>query len=192
MNIYLRPSSGEAGGLVIAAFGKQIHDQIYELVMDTDEYGEITDVEDGRDIILKRKGTGLDTEYDIKPAMEKTPLVADPKIAAEILDRRADLTKYAVGESIAKVIAKLDGDTENEEAEKEEEVERKVTGKPAGRRPTPVADDVEVSGKDADDTDAVEESEEDTPPARSAMKSKSTSEAFAALRNRLGNKQPQG
>ncbi len=41
------------------------------------EYGDFTDVSEGLDIVIGRSGTGLDTEYTVKPRRKSTPLFKD-------------------------------------------------------------------------------------------------------------------
>jgi len=55
------------------------HRYITDIVSDA-EYGNITSVSSGRDITIKRRGTGLNTEYTILPKPKQTSLFDDPSL----------------------------------------------------------------------------------------------------------------
>lgn len=77
-------------GVKIMAFGKQIHDALIELRKNEDWGGDFTHPEEGFDIVVNRKGTGMnDTEYKVAPR-PKSPLGN-----LEWIDAQYDLDKYA-------------------------------------------------------------------------------------------------
>lgn len=72
--------------------GQGVFDSICELIQ---EYGDITDVDSGIDIVIKREGTGLDTSYSVLPAAKSQPF---PK---EVLANRIDLDEFVAQENPA-------------------------------------------------------------------------------------------
>lgn len=60
-------------------------EKVFDLM---DEYGDITDLETGRGIVINRTGKGLNTKYDILPAAESDP------VPASMLEKLHNLDKY--------------------------------------------------------------------------------------------------
>ena len=84
-------------GPLIFTPGVKIFDQINNMITDP-EVGDITDVNDGIDIIIKRTGTGLDTDYDVLPKRNSSPLSADADVVTQWLDEAKDLSWVEVSE----------------------------------------------------------------------------------------------
>ncbi|HKZ40024.1 MAG TPA: hypothetical protein VJ044_03630, partial [Candidatus Hodarchaeales archaeon] len=89
MNIINR--NGEDAGPLIFTPGVKIFNQIQNMINDPD-YGDVTDEEEGLDLIINRAGTGLDTEYDVKAKRNYTPISEDADLAAEWLEKAKDLS----------------------------------------------------------------------------------------------------
>ncbi len=64
---------------------KTVYKQIINQMVDDDDYDDFTDVVDGRDIRIKKSGTGLDTEWSIKP-YDSEPLHEDEAMAEAIIE----------------------------------------------------------------------------------------------------------
>lgn len=67
---------------VILEVGQTVFDQICGLI---EEYEDITDLEDGIDIIIHRQGTGFDTKYNVLVAKKSNP------VDKSVLDKLHDL-----------------------------------------------------------------------------------------------------
>ena len=78
-------------GPQILAFGKTVLDALVDLRTDEDVGGDFTDPDSGFDIIIKKKGSGLKTEYTVA-AGPKGPLSEDPDEAEAWLDSMPNLT----------------------------------------------------------------------------------------------------
>lgn len=67
----------EEKGVQIMRSGVLLYESILSYLYD-EEYGDITDIDNGRDMIIERVGTGKeDTRYDLKPAANTSPLHTD-------------------------------------------------------------------------------------------------------------------
>lgn len=95
MNVVVRGS--EADGVKMYTPGKMVFKSIQTLILDPD-YGDITDIENGRDVIIERKGTGLKTEYQVMPRAKSTPLSDDPDLVEKWLDSAPDLSYVELSE----------------------------------------------------------------------------------------------
>lgn len=100
----------EGKGLQIARFGKSILDQLVAIRKDSRSGGDFTDVDDGFDIIVTKKGEGVKTEYTVLPSRESTPLHDDATQAADWLDNQYDLDKYRKVPTFEEGYAKLTGE----------------------------------------------------------------------------------
>lgn len=56
--------------------------------------GDITDPVEGRDVIIERTGTGLHTEYDVRVAIEPSPLSDDKEMSETLLGQIEDLDDW--------------------------------------------------------------------------------------------------
>ena len=76
--------------------------RIMEIISLIDDYGDLFDVDKGRDIILTRNGSGQGTKYGLVPAPEPSKL----KNATEILEQCEDLDDWLKGQIVT--IAELE------------------------------------------------------------------------------------
>jgi len=96
MNVIDR-NNADAGPQIFAA-PKTVMDFLSVLITDPDyndwEKDEfVFDTMNGRDVIIKRTGTGMtDTSYNVLPGAKQTALHSDPKRAQQWLDQAMDLT----------------------------------------------------------------------------------------------------
>lgn len=88
MNIIDR--SDESRGPRVLDAGVTIFSAIVSVIGDP-EYGDITDVDDGTDIRINRKGQGMKTEYDTMPSRHDSPLSDDNDLVDQWLDEAKDL-----------------------------------------------------------------------------------------------------
>lgn len=65
--------------------GVKVFDQICEIV---EEYGDITDLNSGVDVIINRQGSGLDTTYGTVPAPKSNP------VPEAVLDKLVDIDGF--------------------------------------------------------------------------------------------------
>lgn len=166
MNVYLRPTEAEPGGLKIAQFPKGVHDTIFKFIMD-EEIGDITDPQTGMDIKLTRTGTNLDTKYTVIVIPKETPLHKSEEEAEKILHDRPDLTKFMKLLSPKQMEAVFSGeDAEDEEAaeegdDDEEKAEAPATVKKTAKKPAPAPVEEEEEESNDDDTEEPEEESND-------------------------------
>lgn len=64
----------EEEGVQIFAFGVMIYKALTAIAADEDAGGDFTDPITGFDIVVERKGTGLNTEYDVRPSRRSSEL----------------------------------------------------------------------------------------------------------------------
>jgi len=96
MNVINRDDQ-DSGPLIFTP-GVKIFNQVQNLVGDPD-YGDISDPEDGLDIVIIRTGAGgLDTDYDVKPRRNSSPLSDNEEEAKGWLEKSKDLSYVEVSE----------------------------------------------------------------------------------------------
>lgn len=77
--------------------GVTVFSAVAALVNDPD-YGDIFDLEEGTDITVERKGTGLNTEYQVVPRRDESPLVKTEAETEKIFEKAKDLSWVEVSE----------------------------------------------------------------------------------------------
>ena len=172
MNVIAR--ADDKVGPKIYTPGVLVFRQLMSLIQDPD-YGDITDVEDGYDIKIERKGKGkTDTDYQARAAKNSSPLSDDPDKVDEWLSAAKDVSyvevstnpdedaELAEGHAVFVLPYKrlekeldldnleLGEDVEDDDEEEEEHPTRKTSRK------------VEEVSEDDEEEDDVEE----TPPTR--------------------------
>jgi len=95
MNVINRDSSNPEP--LIYTPGVIVFGELSSLISDPD-YGDITDVLNGYDIIIEKSGTGRDTEYHVKARPKTTPLTEDEDELENILSKARDLTYTEVSD----------------------------------------------------------------------------------------------
>jgi hypothetical protein len=95
MNVIDRNNPG-AGPLIFTP-GVTVFNSVISLINDPD-YGDITDLEEGTDIVIEREGQGLDTSYEVKPRRKESPLSDDEEEIDQWLDDARDLSYVEVSE----------------------------------------------------------------------------------------------
>jgi len=93
MNIIERANEG--AGPKIYTPGITVFRMLEALIGDPD-YGDISAIDTGTDLKLTREGEGRDTEYQIVPVRESSPLSEDPDLIDEWLDDAEDLSVKAL------------------------------------------------------------------------------------------------
>ena len=83
VNVINRDADSELDEPLVLPIGMTILKQLIGIICDPD-YGDITDFENGRDVTIKRAGTGLNTEYDVLPKPNKS--IASTTVTPENLD----------------------------------------------------------------------------------------------------------
>ncbi len=174
MNVIVRGS--ETAGPQIYTPGVQVFSSLTSVIEDPD-YGDITDVEKGYDITIEREGTGLDTEYEVRPRRNPSKLSDDPDLVDEWLRKARDLSYVEMTDDpeedkdISKghavwvlpydrIVREYDLENLENEDEDEEEDEENVGAKKA-KSVKPVKKVVEEEDEDDEDED-----EEEEPPAK--------------------------
>lgn len=95
MNIIDREN--ESVGPLIFTPGVTIMGGITALIGDPD-WGDILDIDDGFDITIQRKGTGMDTEYQVNPKRNPSELSKDEELAEKWLLDAKDLSFVELSE----------------------------------------------------------------------------------------------
>lgn len=132
--------------------------EILKYYTDVDEYGPITDLEEGRDVIINRTGAGLDTEYSVSLRDANKSV----KLDSDILDGAPDLDEIFAPESYysaGKITALMEGVEYEEDDEEEAEDEEKP--KKAKKKAAASSDDDDDDSDSDDDDDSDEEDDSD-------------------------------
>lgn len=95
MNVINR--GDEDSGPLVYTPGVRSFDQISTIIGDPD-YGDITDVAHGVDLKITRKGTGIDTDYQINASPRETPLSDDQDLIDQWLEEAKDLSWVEVSD----------------------------------------------------------------------------------------------
>jgi hypothetical protein len=192
MNVIVRGQ--ESQGPMIFTPGTTIFGSLITLISDPD-YGDITDLNEGFDITIVRKGSGLDTEYEVLPKPKPTPLTDDADLSQEWVDKAKDLSYVEVSEDpnedkelsdghalyvlpynrIIKEL-KLDegvsADEEEEKPSKSNNAKQAATAARNAKKPAPEPEPEEEDEDTEDDASEEDEEEEEVRPAkRSAVNS---------------------
>lgn len=101
--------SDEEHEVKILACGTMVMTQLLGFVTDPD-YGDITDVAEGLDIVINRTGEKLDTEYTVKPRRKSSPALPDEDEVAAIIGTNAKNTKL---NDLTEIANQFDGEPEN-------------------------------------------------------------------------------
>ena len=89
MNVIDR--SNEKAGPLVFTPGVMVFNSIITYINDPD-YGDVTDIEDGVDIVIERTGTGKETSYEIIARRKSTPLASDDDTIDEWVEKCRDLS----------------------------------------------------------------------------------------------------
>jgi len=101
----------EAKGVQVFGFGKSVLDQLVAIRKDTRAGGDFTDIEDGFDIILTKKGEGMKTEYTCLASRESSALSDDADLSSLWMDNQYDLDVYKRVLPYEEAYAKLTGES---------------------------------------------------------------------------------
>lgn len=119
----------EAGSVKVLQGRKTLWKKIMSLTMDS-EYGNVTDPVDGFDLTLVKTGKDLDTEYDVIPSRNPSPISEDPEEVAAILNNLYDLWRFREAPSKDEIVAFMNGEigkfTTGGFGKPQEKVEEKV------------------------------------------------------------------
>lgn len=91
MNIIVRDETEDSAKPHIFTPGVKIFDQLLGMVNDPD-YGDITDLLEGFDVVIERTGTGMATEYQVRARRTPSALSEDKNKAQEWMEDSKDLT----------------------------------------------------------------------------------------------------
>ena len=174
--------SDRAKGPQVFSAGIMIFKEVLEYFNDPD-YGDISDIEEGRDITVTKSGTGIDTEYSVRPRPKISPLKKEilkkaidlsiwEKLMApgvdeieEILGTSEDGDKKKSKEkseskSGSKKKEEEEEDEEEDDEEEDEEEETKNEKKGKGKKKEEDEDDEDEEDEDEEDEDEDDEEEE--------------------------------
>lgn len=135
--------------------------QIRKLWLNDDEYGDMTDLADGYDILVGRAGEGINTKYDITPARQNS------RFPSKKLLEHSSATVAALYQSIADEEFELPNLAEIQTFADDEEMEAIYKGTSGRRERTEAADDQPKRGaQSAAEAESPAKEPEDAPPAR--------------------------
>jgi hypothetical protein len=92
------------------ACGPQILTGILGYITDDEEYGDILDPQEGRDLIIEKSGTGMDTNYEVKAKVKTSALFDDDDQIAELIGTSAEDTKLP---DLTEVLKEFEGEPDN-------------------------------------------------------------------------------
>ena len=146
-------ASNPDAGIRVWEFGRTVYDQILRYLEDED-YGDVSDVEDGYDLKVLREGSGLKTKYDVRAVKHSSALDADVLKLIEDgeEDGLFDLHELRPFLDPSQMKALFEGDDDDDDDEDEDEDE-----KPRRR----ARDDDDDEDEDEDEEDEKEEDEEE-------------------------------
>lgn len=136
------------GEVMVFGSGATIFTDILGIIVDPD-YGDITDPEEGYDIIITKSGKGLDTEYKTNARPKQTPIGIDGWE-----EKMIDLSFFAKPKSDEDMEAILEGREVSKKDEDEGESEKPSKPSKQSSKPKVDDDDNEELGGDADDIEA--------------------------------------
>jgi hypothetical protein len=96
--------------LKVLPCGSQILTGILEYVTDEDEYGDILDAQEGRDLIITKSGSGMDTEYTVKSKVKSTPIFDEEDEITKLIGTSAEDTKLP---DLTVLTKEMEGEPEN-------------------------------------------------------------------------------
>lgn len=140
------------GKVQVFGCGTTIFTDILGIIVDPD-YGDITDKDQGFDIIITKSGSGLDTEYKTNARPKQTPIGID-----DWEEQLADLAKLATPKDYAKRAAILAGEDVKDDDDEEspsKKTESKQEKKQETKKPEPETKkpEPENTSSDADEED---------------------------------------
>ena len=156
-------------GVQVAAFPKTVHQEIRAYIEDDDEeYGDITDLEEGYNLTIEKTGSGLKTKYSVRAKRSSSPV---PDAIKELLETTdpADLSAARPVASNEKMKAAFEGEDEDDAAEEKEE-KTPVRKRRTAAKVEEDDDDDDEEEVAADDDDDDEEDERPAPKKSAAKK----------------------
>ena len=182
MNVIVRGKKGKDGdsedeGPFIYTPGVTVFTQLASLINDPD-YGDIMDIHDGIDVTVERSGTGMDTEYQVNPRRNSTPLTTEQETLDKWFDAARDLSYVEVDDDPAndkelsagkgiyvlpydRIVREMGLDAEEEE---DAEADEEPVATKKSRRPI-----IEDTEDDDDQVDEDDDADEDDPPAKMSV-----------------------
>lgn len=159
-------------GIQVVAVGITIHEKLRAYLEDDEgEYGDITDLEEGYNITVEKKGKGQQTKYPTVEARRK-PSAVDPSIV-ELLETEdpADLSKARPVATNAAMKAAFEGEEDDDDDDDDDDdtptVRKKAAAKKADKKKSakkakPADDDDDGDDEDhAEDDDAGDADDDD-------------------------------
>jgi hypothetical protein len=128
----------EEKGITLVQLTSGLYQEIIDLFLDDEEWGDMTDAENGYDIKLTRVGSGMmDTEYSCKPCKNtKLPKKYDKEIDLEEMVKKIipsyEETKQKINEFLGGSSDSDDDDEEDEKPKKTSKLKSKLKKKRLG------------------------------------------------------------
>ncbi len=101
----------EEKGVQIMRSGIQLYENILSYLYD-EEYGDITDIDEGSDITIERSGQGLDTSYNIKISRKTSPLSPDESTSTKWINEMFlldEILDFKPATELAQLVANITG-----------------------------------------------------------------------------------
>lgn len=145
------------GEVMVYGCGAKVFSDVLGIIVDPD-YGDITDPENGYDIIITKSGTGLDTEYKVNARPKQTAIGID-----DWEEKLVDLSIFSKVKSYEDREAILNGEEPSKD-DGDEEDEEKPKHKPKNNKKPkrePEPEDEDDMDYDEDDEDYDEDDMDD-------------------------------
>ncbi len=156
----------------ILEVGTKVFKGILGYYTDADEYGNIMELDGGRDIVVTKSGKGMNTDYEVSLRETDKSIVVSDKLMDRVNEKGPDLDKAydeSVYPSYAKTEAILEGVEMEDEGEEEEDVEeetrKKKTKKKEHKARFNKDEEEEEESEEEEEDEESEEEEEDEKPA---------------------------
>lgn len=139
------PDGKEGSPVKVMSSGIGVFKDLLKIIVDP-EYGDITDPEEGLDVIITKTGTGFDTDYDVKTVRKESPIGFDEW--EELLFDLNLLAKSKTYDEIVSIMEGTDSDDDDDEDDDEDATETPVEG--VENTDAPPSDDASAGSIDDD------------------------------------------
>lgn len=140
---WINAEGEESNPVGVLATGVTVFKDLLNIIVDP-EYGDITDADEGLDVILTKTGSNFNTEYDTKTVRKNSPIGFDSW--EECLN---DITVLAKCKTYDEILAIMEG-RESDDATEEEEKPAVTQSKGSNATPAPKEEDTST-GDDLQD-----------------------------------------
>ena len=111
-------------GVQVYRSGVKVFEQLLQYASDS-EWGDFTDPDEGFDVVIRRTGEGISTQYSV--ALKRSPSpIQDPNWLDQLKDLHS-LVQFATEAEMKAALEGVEKDTEDEEVDEDEEIGEKLS-----------------------------------------------------------------